>query len=93
MYWADVYKPNMETLMRLEKAFGFHPLTTEDIHTLTTREKMEIYPKYLYVVFSERQFVPNSNNVRLSNVNILLFHNFVISIHAHPIISFAPVSI
>ena len=91
-YWADICNPTLEFLGRLEKAFGIHPLTTEDLFVKITREKVEEYPKYLYTVFSERQFEPNSNNVRVANVNILLFHNFILTIHHFPIRCFAPVS-
>ena len=88
VYWADLLNPSPDTLSRIERAFGLHPLTTEDVSVLSTREKVEEYPRYLYIVFSERQFKPNSNNVRLANVNILLFRNFVLSIHKYPITSF-----
>lgn len=90
-YWADLYNPSAETLERLEKAFGFHPLTTEDVSVSSTREKSEEYTRYMYFVFSERQFVPNSNNVRLVNVNMLLFRNFILTIHRYPLNSFPTV--
>ena len=91
MYWADVCHPSLEVVQQLEHAFGFHPLTTEDVFITSTREKVEEFPKYLYIVFAERQFEPNSNNVRLANVNILLFRNFILSIHIHPVRCFSPV--
>merc|ERR1712130_1098697 len=45
----------------------------------------------MYFVFSERQFVPNSNNVRMVNVNMLLFRNFILTIHRYPLFTFATV--
>ena len=90
-YWVDICNPTSEQLELLEKSFGFHPLTTEDILTSGTREKQEEYPNYLYVVITERHIVQNSKQLNNVNINLLLFPGIIFSIHQQPIKSLTQV--
>jgi len=77
----------------IQDAFNIHPLTVEDIMT-QSREKIEEFPTYLFVVFNERQKKKKSikfNKYRDVNLNILLFPGVVISIHRYPVDSLAQV--
>jgi len=91
-YWVDVLNPTSEQIEELQQALGFHPLTSEDLLLKGTREKLEEYPSYLYLVFNERQRVPNSNRYRDVNMNLLIFPpGIIVSIHLLPVKSLTQV--
>lgn len=50
-FWLDVLNPTEEEMKVLSKAFGIHPLTTEDIFLGETREKVELFRDYYLVCF------------------------------------------
>ena len=66
----------------LERSFGIHTLTTEDILSPSTREKQEEYPNYLYIVLNEIEpVVGRGHFYDTQNIHILLFPNMIFSIH------------
>ncbi|SCU81728.1 LAFA_0C06810g1_1 [Lachancea sp. 'fantastica'] len=50
-FWLDVSNPTEEEMKVLSKAFGIHPLTTEDIFLGEVREKVELFKDYYLVCF------------------------------------------
>ncbi|SCV05702.1 LANO_0H13300g1_1 [Lachancea nothofagi CBS 11611] len=50
-FWMDVSNPTEEEMKVLSKAFGIHPLTTEDIFLGEVREKVELFKDYYLVCF------------------------------------------
>ncbi|KAL7275912.1 CorA metal ion transporter [Rhizina undulata] len=48
-FWLDVFSPTDAEMKVLSKAFGIHPLTTEDIMMQETREKVELCRSYFLV--------------------------------------------
>ncbi|KAH3676499.1 hypothetical protein WICPIJ_009079 [Wickerhamomyces pijperi] len=50
-FWLDILNPTEEEMKVLSKAFGIHPLTTEDIFLGETREKVELFKDYYFVCF------------------------------------------
>lgn len=50
-FWLDVLNPTEEEMKVLSKAFGIHPLTTEDIFLGEVREKVELFKDYYLVCF------------------------------------------
>ncbi|CUS20506.1 LAQU0S01e08152g1_1 [Lachancea quebecensis] len=50
-FWLDVSNPSEEEMKVLSKAFGIHPLTTEDIFLGEVREKVELFKDYYLVCF------------------------------------------
>ncbi len=119
--WIDIDSPSQQDLQQLEKKFGLHPITTEDliqgnnmnywlfiqhrrdfrdyriIITLIyllllpllipsqwnqdTREKVETFENYLFVVAKEMHYAHYSNHLVVVNINIIVFSNWVITIH------------
>ena len=76
----------------LERAFGIHSLTTEDILTSSTREKQEEYPNYLFIVLKEvDEQIDHSRPFNPRNINIIIFPGFIISIHLDKFASFPKV--
>lgn len=50
-FWLDILNPTEEEMKVLSKAFGIHPLTTEDIFLGEAREKVELFKDYYLVCF------------------------------------------
>ena len=51
VWWLDVLNPTHQELETFQRAFGIHPLTTEDIKTQEVREKVELFKQYYFVCF------------------------------------------
>jgi len=91
IYWIDILNPSNSQVEDLQEAYSVHPLTSEDILIRGTREKLEEYSSYMYLVFNERQRVPNSNQYRDVNLNLLIFPGVILSIHMLPVKSLTQV--
>lgn len=50
-FWLDVVNPTEEEMKVLSRAFGIHPLTTEDIFLGEIREKVELFKDYYLICF------------------------------------------
>ena len=51
VWWLNLNNPSKEEVVAICKAFGTHPLTTEDIATQESREKIELFPSYYFACF------------------------------------------
>ncbi|KAL4967780.1 magnesium transporter CorA family protein [Aspergillus stella-maris] len=51
VWWLDVLNPSEAEVSALSRAFSIHPLTTEDILTQESREKVELFKQYYFVCF------------------------------------------
>lgn len=67
-FWLDILNPSEEEMRAISKAFGIHPLTTEDILLRETREKVEIFHNYYFVCFTSFD-VNNVNRRRQRTAN------------------------
>jgi magnesium transporter len=99
-FWIDVVAPNSEDLTKLATTFGVHPLSIEDIQMADSREKCEVFERYLFLCIQtcDQKFATLSNDsmrrpspgggVELSTpaiLYILVFQNYIISVHHEPI--------
>jgi magnesium transporter len=51
VWWLNINKPSEEEVRAVCRAFGIHPLTTEDITAQESREKIELFPSYYFACF------------------------------------------
>lgn len=51
-WWLDVNSPSEDEMRILARAFGIHPLTTEDILLHEKHEKVELFHNYYFVCFN-----------------------------------------
>jgi len=80
-FWLDVFRPTDAEMKIISKAFGIHPLTTEDIVMQEAREKVELFRSYYLV--SYRTFEQDSNNEDYMdpvNIYVVVFRDGVISV-------------
>lgn len=60
----DVVNPTEEEMKILSKAFGIHPLTTEDIFLGETREKVELFKDYYFICFRSFDIIAEKHVLR-----------------------------
>ncbi|ODN83590.1 hypothetical protein, variant 1 [Cryptococcus amylolentus CBS 6039] len=81
-WWLDVLSPTDEEMRLLSKAFGIHPLTTEDILLEETREKIELFRNYYLVCFRSFDQDPYSQTyLEPLNMYIIVFREGTLSFH------------
>jgi Mg2+ and Co2+ transporter CorA len=99
--WIDIQCPSNNDLKIMEKYFGLHPLTSEDILVNTElNEKWENFKDYMYVIFvgqvdDELPVPPNTNMQHAVQdemsggyetcLHILVYENVVITVHEYPV--------
>ena len=85
--WVDIERPELdlatiETLFR--DIFGFHPLAIDDALSESHVPKIDDWGGYLYLVFHGLDFDPESDHLRLNELDLFLGHNYLVSCHAVP---------
>ncbi|RXK35066.1 magnesium transporter [Tremella mesenterica] len=81
-WWLDVLSPTDDEMRMLSKAFGIHPLTTEDILLEETREKIELFRTYYLVCFRSFDQDPYSQTyLEPLNMYIIVFREGTLSFH------------
>jgi magnesium transporter len=87
--WVDIEDPGaadnrgVEALMK--DTFHFHPLAIEDALTDTHMPKIDDWGAYLYMVFSSIDFDPETDELRLHELDIFLGKNYLVTYHNEPL--------
>ncbi|TEA10019.1 Magnesium transporter ALR2 [Colletotrichum sidae] len=88
VWWLNMNNPSGGEVWTICKAFGIHPLTTEDIIHKESREKIELFPSYYFACF--RSFAirddgeGDSVEFRPFNVYAVVFREGIISFSFTP---------
>ena len=69
----------------LRDVFHFHPLALEDALKDTHVPKVDDWSRYLYVVVNTVDFDPESDELRLHELDIFLGKNYVLTYHKEPL--------
>jgi len=81
-YWLDIFDPNEQDFGILFNSYGVHDLTINNIREGNTEEKVEAYQHYTF--FSLRLMsdsVKDRKETEDVDFNILLFKDFIITLH------------
>ncbi|KAI0842941.1 cora-domain-containing protein [Hypoxylon sp. FL0890] len=82
VWWLDVLSPTEAEMKVLSKAFGIHPLTSEDIMLQEQREKVELFRHYYFVNYrSFDQDAESEHHLEPVNIYVVVFREGVISFH------------
>lgn len=85
-WFLDCFRPTDHEMKAISRAFGIHPLTTEDIQTEDAREKYESFRNYYLVVYHTfENDKDDPNYMEAINFYVLVFHEGVISFHFEPV--------
>ncbi len=76
--WVALHDPTPADLDQMKDEFGLHDLAVEDARHGHQRPKIEEYGDTLFVVL--HQLEEEQENYRISEVNLFVGHNFVLSV-------------
>ncbi|HJU72924.1 MAG TPA: magnesium/cobalt transporter CorA [Gemmatimonadaceae bacterium] len=85
--WVDVDANSRQQVALLDKVFGFHHLTIEDVLNPRSRAKVEEYDGYVFVIIRAVRFVEHTEDpYDLETVNLCMFigRNYLVTCHAGP---------
>lgn len=81
-WWLDVLCPTEAEMKVISKAFGIHPLTSEDIMLQEAREKVELFRHYYFVNYRTfDQDINSENYLEPVNMYVVVFREGVLSFH------------
>ena len=85
--WVDILRPEadlpgVEALFR--DVFDFHALAIEDALSESHVPKIDDWGRYLYLVFHTMDFDPETDKLRLHELDLFLGHNYLVSCHSEP---------
>jgi magnesium transporter len=81
-FWLDIENPGDADYELLEKTFGFHPLTLEDIRNRNQRPKLEEFPGYAFVVLFTAELM--GGQVEIREHHIYVSPQYLVSVHLEP---------
>ncbi len=71
-WWLDALNPTEDELHAFQRAFGIHPLTSEDIITQEAREKVELFKQYYFVCFKSFFQMDKNSEDYMEPVNVYM---------------------
>ena len=85
--WVDIEQPERDLAAverLLSEVFRFHPLAIEDALNETHVPKLDDWGGYLYLVFHTLDFDPETDGLRLHELDLFLGENYLVSCHSEP---------
>jgi magnesium transporter len=86
--WVDIEDPQGRDLATVEAlfrdTFQFHPLAIEDALRECNVPKVDDWDRYLYVVFHAIDFDPDTDDLRLHELDAFLARNFLVTYRTGP---------
>ncbi|MDH4140886.1 MAG: magnesium/cobalt transporter CorA [Coriobacteriia bacterium] len=81
--WVDVLGPEAESLERIAKAYGLHPLAVEDCLHFPQRPKLDSYDGTVFLIWLSPVDV-SSDDVRMHEIDAFLRADMLITVHRDP---------
>lgn len=82
VWWLDILSPTEAEMKVISKAFGIHPLTSEDIMVQEPREKVELFRNYYFVTYRTFEQDRNSQDfLEPVNMYVVVFREGLLSFH------------
>jgi magnesium transporter len=82
-FWLDLRSPDDHDLALLEKTFGFHHLTIEDIQHQDQRPKLEEYPGYTFIVLFTG-VLGSDGDVAFLEHHMFVSKDYLVTVHDQP---------
>jgi len=85
--WVDIDTSVRPQLALLEKVFGFHPLTIEDVMNPNSRAKVEAYDGYLFIILRAVRLDEQTSDpydLETENVHFFIGQNVLVTAHHGP---------
>ncbi|MEA2655253.1 MAG: magnesium transporter, partial [Chloroflexota bacterium] len=82
-FWLDIQGPDDKDLALLEKVFGFHHLTIEDIKHQDQRPKLEEYHGYTFIVIFTAM-LSKEQEITFHEHHMFVSKNYLVTVHDEP---------
>ena len=82
-FWLDIQGPDQDDFTLLEKVFGFHHLTIEDIQHQDQRPKLEEYHGYTFIVIFTGTLAAQGK-VRFREHHMFVSKDYLVTVHDEP---------
>jgi magnesium transporter len=86
--WVDIDDDKGSNVTGVEalfrEVFQFHPLSIEDALQESNVPKLDDWSRYLYLVFHSIDFDPDTDDLRLHQLDIFLGQNYLVTYHFEP---------
>ncbi len=79
--WVDLCKPTDEESFVLTHDFKFHPLAIEDVISEKPRTKLDVYDKYIFLVFQVVDFIGREEGLKMGEIDLFLSQNSLVTVH------------
>ena len=79
---------NYEDKKNIGKIFNIHDVVIEDLISIEQRPKIEDYGEYIHIALKDLYYGEKSEDILVSQINIILGHNFIISFHENDLKSY-----
>jgi magnesium transporter len=79
--WVDLCKPTDEESFILTHDFKFHPLAIEDVISEKPRTKLDMYDRYIFLVFQVVDYVGREEGLKMGEIDLFLSHNSLVTVH------------
>ena len=81
-FWLDIEDPDESDYTLLERTFGFHHLTLEDIRHQNQRPKLEEYEGYVFAVMFAADW--DGADLRIREHHLYITRLYLVSVHLEP---------
>src|SRR5258708_27649317 len=82
-FWLDIQRPDDKDLELLEKVFGFHHLTIEDIKHQDQRPKLEEYHGYTFIVIFTATLTA-AKEIVFQEHHMFVSKDYLVTVHDDP---------
>jgi len=79
--WVDLCRPSDQESFILTHDFKFHPLAIEDVISEKPRTKLDVYDKYIFLVFQIVDFIGREEGLKIGEIDLFLSHNSMVTVH------------
>ncbi len=79
--WVDLCKPTDRESFVLTHDFKFHPLAIEDVISEKPRTKLDVYDRYIFLVFQVVDFIGREEGLKMGEIDLFLSRNSLVTVH------------
>jgi len=80
-FWVDLDNPSDEEAYVLTSDFKFHPLIIEDVIVETGLPKLDVFDKYLFLVF-HTVYYKSEGELGIKEIDLFFGKNYVVTVHS-----------
>jgi magnesium transporter len=79
--WVNIANPTEKDMRRIGEKYKFHPLDLADCISPSQRTKVDVYPKYTFMVFLFPVYNSKTRELLTAELDIFIGKDFLITIH------------